>query len=232
MTPCPHARAHNVDGLLVFCSSFCRCGAKSSPLLLAWVADSCQRSHLWDDARPPKQRSVRWPPLLWGQIAGISQHALQKSGRLADQWCVDDGDIMCHPILVLLFLQDVDVANDRVGAERNPRKRKSFTTVNDLDAAPPEWKIGDVPSLAKHFCSYRSYRHTRSCCGVSAFHHGPASEQGRCHSRNARARPALPGSANRFRPPSRKSGRQPYQPHPAGSWPQNPERTTDGSGLR
>ena len=52
--------------------------------------------------------------------------------------------------------------------------------------------------------------HTRSCCRVWAVHHGPATEQGRCHPRNARARPALPGSADRVRPPSRKSGRQPF----------------------
>ena len=37
-----------------------------------------------------------------------------------------------------LFLQDFDVANARVGAERNPLK-----TV----AAPPEWNIGDVNTL-------------------------------------------------------------------------------------
>ena len=40
---------------------------------------------------------------------------------------MDDGDILCHPILVLPFLQDFDVANARVGAERNPLKQKSFT---------------------------------------------------------------------------------------------------------
>ena len=27
------------------------------------------------------------------------RHALQKNGGLADQWYMDDGDIMCHPIL-------------------------------------------------------------------------------------------------------------------------------------
>ena len=26
------------------------------------------------------------------------QHALQKNGGLADLWCMDNGDIMCHPI--------------------------------------------------------------------------------------------------------------------------------------
>ena len=42
---------------------------------------------------------------------------------------MDDGDITCHPVLVLPFLQDFDVANARVGAERNPteKKQKSST---------------------------------------------------------------------------------------------------------
>ena len=40
--------------------------------------------------------------------------------RLADQWYMDGGDIMCHPTLVLPSLQDFDVANARAGAERDP----------------------------------------------------------------------------------------------------------------
>ena len=62
---------------------------------------------------------------------------------------MDDGDILCHPILVPAFRQDVDVANARVGAEWNPLKTVVIHYVNDLDAAPPEWRIGDVRSLAK-----------------------------------------------------------------------------------
>ena len=62
---------------------------------------------------------------------------------------MDEGDIMCHPILVLSSLQDFDVANARVGAERNPLKTEVINYVNDLDAAPPEWRIGDVRSVAK-----------------------------------------------------------------------------------
>ena len=62
---------------------------------------------------------------------------------------MDDGDILCNPVLVLPFLQDFDVANARVGAERNPLKTEVIYYVNDLDAAPPEWKIGDVWSLTK-----------------------------------------------------------------------------------
>ena len=46
----------------------------------------------------------------------------RKREGLPDLWYMDDGDIMCHPILVLSFLQDFEVANARVGAERNPLK--------------------------------------------------------------------------------------------------------------
>ena len=62
---------------------------------------------------------------------------------------MDDGDIMCHPFLVPSFLLDFDVANARVGAEWNPLKTEVTYYVNDLDAAPPEWRIGDVRSVAK-----------------------------------------------------------------------------------
>ena len=53
------------------------------------------------------------------------------------------------PILVLLFLQGFDVANARVRAERNPLKPDVIHCVNDLGAAPPEWRIGDVQNMAK-----------------------------------------------------------------------------------
>ena len=48
--------------------------------------------------------------------------------------------------LVLPFQQDVDVANARVGAERNPLKTEVIYYVN---AAPPEWKTDEVRSMAK-----------------------------------------------------------------------------------
>ena len=37
----------------------------------------------------------------------------------------------------------------RVGAGRNPLKKEAICCVNDLDAAPLEWEIGDVRSLAE-----------------------------------------------------------------------------------
>ena len=38
---------------------------------------------------------------------------------LADVCHMDDGDIMCHPILVLSHLHDFDDADAKVGAERH-----------------------------------------------------------------------------------------------------------------
>ena len=54
---------------------------------------------------------------------------------------MDDGDFMCHPVLVLPFLQDFDVANakSRGGVEPTENRRN----------LPPERKVGDVRSLAK-----------------------------------------------------------------------------------
>ena len=39
--------------------------------------------------------------------------------------------------------------SERSGAERNPQKTEVIYFVNDLDAAPPEWRIGDVHNIAR-----------------------------------------------------------------------------------
>ena len=62
------------------------------------------------------------PTFSW-EDSPETRHVLQKNGGLADLWCVDDGDILCHPILVPSYLQALDVANAKVGAERNPQKK-------------------------------------------------------------------------------------------------------------
>ena len=51
---------------------------------------------------------------------------------------MDDGDILCHPLLVPTYLLEFDVANAKVGAERNPQKTEVIYHVNDLGAAPLE----------------------------------------------------------------------------------------------
>ena len=68
----------------------------------------------------------------------------KKNGGLADQWYLDDGDIICHPLLVLPYLQAFDTANAEIGAERNPQKTEVIHYVKDLDAAHLEWRVNDV----------------------------------------------------------------------------------------
>ena len=159
------------------------------------------------------------------------RRALHKNGGLADQWDVDGGDTMCHPILVLPFLQDLDVANARVGAERNPLKTEVICCVNDLDAAPPEWNIGDVRSLAKT----SAVTDGSITLGVAVGSRQFVTDQLLSKADVIRAMhervQILPRSADRVRPSSGKSGSQPYQPHPAGSRPHNPGGTQCSSGL-
>ena len=86
------------------------------------------------------------PGLIIG--AGDPRHALQGNGGLQDQWCVDDGDILCHPILVLSYVQAFDTANAKIGAARYPQKTEVICYVADLDAALPEWRINNVRPIA------------------------------------------------------------------------------------
>ena len=76
------------------------------------------------------------------------RHALQEHVGLANPWYMDDGDIMCHPILVPSYLHEFDDANAKVGAERHPQKTEVIYCVDDFGAAPPEWKIDEVRKLA------------------------------------------------------------------------------------
>ena len=62
---------------------------------------------------------------------------------------MDDGDTMSHPILVPSCLQEIDDANAKVGAERNPQKTQVIYYVSDLEAAPLEWRIHEVQNMAK-----------------------------------------------------------------------------------
>ena len=102
--------------------------------------DSAEEQRLQEDHAARMQESANFqlggPEKLTG--THDPQHALQKNGSLADQWYLDDGDIMCHPVLVLLFLQDFDVANARVGAERNPLKTEVTYCVMDLEMVAAE----------------------------------------------------------------------------------------------
>ena len=64
----------------------------------------------------------------------------KKNGGLADLWYMDDGDIMCHPVLVPSYFHEFDDANTTVGAERTPQKTEVIYNVEDPNAVPHEWK--------------------------------------------------------------------------------------------
>ena len=106
--------------------------ARQTAGILPWIGvnDSAEEQRLQAD------HAVRLQESAYFQLGGPAKlasahdprHALHKNGWLADQWCVDDGDIMCHPILVLPFRP-----NARVGAERNPLKTEVIHYMNDLD---------------------------------------------------------------------------------------------------
>ena len=72
------------------------------------------------------------------------RHALQGKGGLSDLWYMDDGDIMCHPVLVPSLLHEFDDAEAKVGAARTPQKTEVIDYVDDLGAALPEWKIDEM----------------------------------------------------------------------------------------
>ena len=43
------------------------------------------------------------------------RHEVQVGGGIADFWYLDDGDILCYPILVMPYLEAFDCANREVG---------------------------------------------------------------------------------------------------------------------
>ena len=148
-----HAEQGDIDGPLSAAWQRRRAAAQQAAGSLPWIGvdDPSEEQRLQADHATRMQESVNFqlggPEKFTG--AHDPQHALQKNGGLADLSYRDDGGIMCHPILVPPFLQEFGVANAKVGAERNPQKTQVIYHVNDLDAAPLEWEIRDVQSMAK-----------------------------------------------------------------------------------
>ena len=112
-------------------------GSLSGPLA---QNQSRREKWFWDDR---VAGSARGGVAVSPQAPRTVARAAEKRG-LADPWY-----IMCHPILVPSFLQEFDVANAEVGAAWNPQKTEGINNANDLDSAPPEWRIHDVQSMAK-----------------------------------------------------------------------------------
>ena len=140
------AEQGDVDGLLE-CSLACgmvaaetreRMAAQQAAGNLPWIGvdDASELQQLRADHAPLMQESADFqlggPEKRTG--AHDPRHALWKNGGLADLWYMDDGDIMCHPILVPPFLQECDVANSKVGAEWNPQKTEVIHNVTDVQS--------------------------------------------------------------------------------------------------
>ena len=91
---------------------------------LPWVVDPS------DVRRQQAEHAVRTQRHYNLQLGGAEKlsgaddprHALQENGGLADLWYMDDGDIVCHPILVPTPPMPELVRNE------THRRRKSFTT--------------------------------------------------------------------------------------------------------
>ena len=77
---------------------------------LPWIGvnDPAEEQRLQADHPARLQESAKFQLGGLEKLTGAHdpEDALQKSGGMADQWYMDDGDITCHPILVLPFLQD------------------------------------------------------------------------------------------------------------------------------
>ena len=141
--------------------------------------------------------------LPWIGVDDPSARFTKKNGGLADMWYVDDGDIMCHPILVPSHLHEFDDANAKVGAEREGQRKVKLFTAETTTARSTTHGVAVV---------------------APTVHCGPACGQGRRHSSNVRTRPAVSGPADRLCPPSRKSWSQSYEPHRSSARPRSCRR--------
>ena len=151
--------------------------------------------------------------------ANEPRHVLQKNGGLADLWYMDDGDILCHPILVLTYLQEFAVANARIGVVRNPQKTEVIYNVIYLDAAPPEWRIG------RNMAKVSTVTGGSATLGVAV---GPRQFTADQLSAKADVTRAMHEQFSRVRTRTRNL---PHQPHPARS-PHNFSGTAVCSDLR
>ena len=98
--------------------------------------------------------------------------ALQENGGLADQWCLDDGDILCHPLRVLPYLQAFDAANVKSGAERN-KKTEVICYVQTISFCfcgsawkRPTWSCSGTPPVCCKSNSWQTQMSSAPCMNV------------------------------------------------------------------
>ena len=129
-----------------------RVAAQQAASSLPWIGvdDPSETQRLQAQHAPKLQRVSNFQLGGLEKLTGADDPrlALQENGRLAGLGYMDDGDIMCHPVLMHCYFHEFDDANAKVGEERNLHKKEVIYYVDDQGAAPPEWKVDDVRKLA------------------------------------------------------------------------------------
>ena len=137
----------------------CMKGLQPNPRdLWLWVRKVNQTSPLYHQTRRGPENSCNnnsgrsKMSTFTTDLGALQQwHTIQASHRFCSTestWqTLDDGDILCHPLLVPPYLQVFDTASAKIGAERNPQKSEVIHHVQNLDAALFEWRISDVRPL-------------------------------------------------------------------------------------
>ena len=110
-----------------------------------------------------------------GSIMPDPAHEVQKLGGLVDLWFLDDGDILCDPVLVRPLLEAHDHADHAVGGQRNKSKTEVIYFADDATLASHEaaWQLGAVRQMA----SIRTAADSGMTLGVATGAHEAVEEQ-------------------------------------------------------
>ena len=54
---------------------------------------------------------------------------------------MDDGDILCHPILVPSYLQEIDAANEKIWSRTQTTEDRSYLLIAEPGGGLVQWKV-------------------------------------------------------------------------------------------
>ena len=120
---------------------------------LPWVTESGISSDTARDdfdARSARARVFETESTPDASVRIDPRHEVQVGGGVADFWYLDDGDILCHPSLVLSYIDAFDVANEKIGAVRNRSKTEVlyYATPETLGRNTVQWQVEQVRTKA------------------------------------------------------------------------------------
>jgi hypothetical protein len=117
---------------------------------LPWIARDRDAACDDFDRRSIRVRSFQTDPEDDHEVRLDPRHEVQVGGGMVEYWYLDDGDILCHPLLVLPFLDAFDEANAKIGAERNILKTEVlyYATQPTLEQHAAQWQLDQVRTKA------------------------------------------------------------------------------------